>query len=87
MQPASTSDTLDISSSSVSRHTMRRSGSIDDGINRAVWDARIVFILCLISVAGILGFVAHWVVAGAESELAVTQFESTADRVLTEAST
>lgn len=64
---------------------MRRSGSIDDGINRAVWDARIVFILCLISVAGILGFVAHWVVAGAESELAVTQFESTADRVLTEA--
>lgn len=56
-----------------------------DALNRAVWGARLLFIVCLLFAAAILGYIAHHYLRTAERRLAETQFESIADRSLKEA--
>jgi len=51
----------------------------------AVWRARILFIVCLSCVAATLGLAAYKLLSATEYDLTVTQFESIADRALSEA--
>jgi hypothetical protein len=60
--------------------------SASEKMTRAVWIGRIFFVLMLCTVAGCLGYAANFFLTRSETELALTQFESIADRALTEAS-
>jgi len=53
--------------------------------SKAVWVGRIIFLVCLITVATVLGVATFHVLQQAETELAETQFESLAERALSEA--
>jgi len=53
--------------------------------SKAVWVGRIIFLVCLITVAIVLGIVTYHVLQQAETQLAESQFESLAERALTEA--
>jgi hypothetical protein len=73
------------SSSSSSAHHRHHRHCGDTSSARQVWAARILFIVCLSSVAVVLGFLAYFFITESETSLAEHQFESIADRALTEA--
>ena len=56
-----------------------------DPTNKALWCGRILFLSFLCGAAAALGFAAHHYLSDSETELAEAQFESIADRALTEA--
>jgi hypothetical protein len=47
-----------------------------------VWTSRVLFLSCLLGVAGILGYTVHHVLTDSEAKLAEEHFESIADRAL-----
>lgn len=67
-----------------SRHASTSSSSASRTV-RAVWAGRILFVLCLSTVAAGLGVSAYYFLSGSETALAETQFTSIADRALSEA--
>ena len=80
-RPSSTSSNKSINSTS-STHEHRRLKRSSD---RKISYARYLFLSCLVAVATLLGFVAYLFLHQAETRLAEAQFDSIADRALTNA--
>lgn len=70
------------SGSQASKPLNHRGKSKQERQSKAVWIGRIVFLLCLVVVAILLGYLAYLLVSTSENNLAQQQYEAIADRAL-----
>jgi hypothetical protein len=78
----STADSTASQRTKQSKLPYENTNSCNTRLDRAVLTGRIVFILCLVVVARTLGYLSHYVLSQAEHTLAVSQFDSIAERAL-----